>query len=94
MYRDFLKVKGVNLTVKELKKQNKEENLYDVEIIDEFFKDCDEDEKVLIAAQGWAEEKNGFTILLKKQHNIEKNKTCEYNKNKKVRKSYCLKWRY
>lgn len=63
MYRDFLKVKGVNLTVKELKKQNKEENLYDVEIIDEFFKDCDEDEKVLIAAQGWAEEKNGFTIL-------------------------------
>ena len=23
MYRDFLKVKGVNLTVKELKKQNK-----------------------------------------------------------------------
>ena len=59
----FLKVKGVNLTVKELKKQNKEENLYDVEIIDEFFKDCDEDEKVLIAAQGWAEEKNGFTIL-------------------------------
>ena len=57
MYRDFLKVKGVNLTVKELKKQNKEENLYDVEIIDEFFKDCDEDE------QGWAEEKNGFTIL-------------------------------
>lgn len=54
MYRDFLKVKGVNLTVKELKKQNKEENLYDVEIIDEFFKDCDEDEKVLIAAQGWA----------------------------------------
>lgn len=42
MYRDFLKVKGVNLTVKELKKQNKEENLYDVEIIDEFFKDCDE----------------------------------------------------
>lgn len=63
VYRDFLKVKGVNLTVKELKKQNKEENLYDVEIIDEFFKDCDEDEKVLIAAQGWAEEKNGFTIL-------------------------------
>ena len=88
MYRDFLKVKGVNLTVKELKKQNKEENLYDVEIIDEFFKDCDEDEKVLIAAQGWAEEKNGFTIL------FEKNKTCEYNKSKKVRKSYCLKWRY
>ena len=64
MYRDFLKVKGVNLTVKELKKQNKEENLYDVEIIDEFFKDCDEDEKVLIAAQGWAEEKNGFTKSL------------------------------
>lgn len=49
--------------LRELKKQNKEENLYDVEIIDEFFKDCDEDEKVLIAAQGWAEEKNGFTIL-------------------------------
>ena len=62
-YRDFLKVKGVNLTVKEFKKKNKEENLYDVEIIDELFKDCDEDEKVLIAAQGWAEEKNGFTIL-------------------------------
>lgn len=38
MYRDFLKVKGVNLTVKELKKQNKEENLYDVEIIDEFLR--------------------------------------------------------
>ena len=38
MYRDFLKVKGVNLTVKELKKKNKEENLYDVEIIDEFLR--------------------------------------------------------
>ena len=33
-------------------------------------------------------------FYLKKQHNIEKNKTCEYNKSKKVRKSYCLKWRY
>ena len=53
----------VEYACNELKKQNKEENLYDVEIIDEFFKDCDEDEKVLIAAQGWAEEKNGFTIL-------------------------------
>lgn len=25
---------------------------------------------------------------------IDKNETCEYNKSKKVRKSYCLKWRY
>ena len=25
---------------------------------------------------------------------IDKNETCEYNRSKKVRKSYCLKWRY
>ena len=86
MYRDFLKVKGVNLTVKELKKQNKEENLYDVEIIDEFFKDCDEEDG--------QKKRMDLQFYLKKQHNIEKNKTCEYNKSKKVRKSYCLKWRY
>mgnify|MGYP000233697553 CR=1 FL=1 len=77
MYRDFLKVKGVNLTVKELKKQNKnkvliwclKDNLNARKFYERIngkvlgFKDCDEDEKVLIAAQGWAEEKNGFTIL-------------------------------
>ena len=63
MYKDFIKVKGVDLTVGDIKKYNKINRLYDDDFIDSFFDGYDDNEKVLIAAEGWAEEKNGFTIL-------------------------------
>lgn len=37
---------------------------------------------------------NGNKAFGIKQINVDKNETCEYNKSKKVRKSYYLKWRY
>lgn len=65
MYNEWLRVKGTDLTIGELKEANKKERLYDEEFIDDFFEEHNDDELVLKALGGcWAEEKDGYTILL------------------------------
>lgn len=64
MYKEWLRVKGTNVTIGELKEVNRKERLYDEDFIDDFFKEYKDDELVLKALGGcWSEEKDGYTIL-------------------------------
>lgn len=64
MYKEWLRVKGTNVTIGELKEVNRKERLYDEDFINEFFKEYNENELVVKALGGcWAEEKDGYTLL-------------------------------
>lgn len=63
MYKELIKIKGTNLTVKEFKEKADALDVYEKGFFDDFFNDdVSENENVLVAAKGWAEEKGGYTV--------------------------------
>lgn len=67
MYKEIMKIKGTDLTVGDVKRYNIENKIYEESYIDEVLNESEDDEKALIAAEGWAEEKDGYTILFEEE---------------------------
>lgn len=64
MYKELIRVKGTDLTIKEFIKKTNELNIYEKDFFKDIFdEEANEDDLAIAHSGGFISEKDGFTIL-------------------------------